>query len=165
MSLSTRVIAATTALALSLAAVSPAAAMDADQKKALGILIGIGAAAVLIDKMNDKDDKKKDHQPKRPVYGWENNRDNHFSRDRYDNRHDDRRDNRFDRGPSYSQSCVSKVRTPRGWSEVVDKRCADHTADRRLPQNCVIDIRQDGRRQQVYGQNCLEDRGFRMSRR
>ncbi|WP_406721522.1 MULTISPECIES: hypothetical protein [Thioclava] len=155
MSLSTRVIAATTALALSLAAVSPAAAMDSDQKKALGVLIGIGAAAVLIDNMNDKSSKR-DSQPRPPAYSWDDRGDSRWNEGRHDRR--------YDRAPSYAQSCAMKVRTNRGLAEVVDRRCAERTADRRLPQSCLIDIHRGGRTQTVYGQNCLADRGVRMRR-
>ncbi len=170
----TRLIAAVTAAAVGLGALattaSPAAALSDDGKQALGWVVGLGAAALLLNEI----DKDKNHNTERQRY--DNRYDNRYG-DRYDNRYDnrygDRYDDRHDRDDdrrggrlTVPGSCLMQVRTRDGRREVVRGDCVQHSLGRvSLPRSCAFDLVTDrGRKERVYGRNCLEDRGFRIGR-
>ena len=154
-SLRTRLTAAATAAAIALGSLSvtatPAAARNNDDKT-LGLILGLGAAAVLLHEL-DKDNRKKvptiTELPER---------------DRW--RRDDDRDNRRDSRLQVPSRCLMEVRTANGRRQVVSGNCAEREMRRAdLPRACAFDLITDrGRRERVYGRNCLEDRGFRIGR-
>jgi len=159
--LRTRLTAAVTAAAVGIGALattaSPAAALSDDGRQALGWVVGIGAAALLLNEL-DKDKDRRRVAPA-PVYtppaGY------------YDRRHD--RDDRHVYTPSrvyVPTSCLMQVRTRDGRREVVGGDCAQRALGRvELPRSCAFDLlTEHGRRERVYGRNCLEDRGFRLGR-
>jgi len=161
--LRTRLTAAVTAVAVGIGALastaSPAAALSDDGRQALGWVVGIGAAALLLNELDKDKDKARRRAAPAPVYtppaGY------------YDRRYD--RDDRRSYTPSRSYvpaSCLMQVRTRDGRREVVDGNCAQRALGRaELPRSCAFDLLTDhGRRERVYGRNCLEDRGFRLGR-
>lgn len=159
----TRLIAAVTAAAVGLGALAttatPAAALSDDGKQALGWVVGIGAAALLLNEI-DKN-KNKNHNTERRY-------DNRYE-NRYENRYDGRRDRDDDRRGArltVPGSCLMQVRTRDGRRDVVRGDCAQHSLGRvSLPRSCAFDLVTDrGRKERVYGRNCLEDRGFRIGR-
>lgn len=163
----TRLTAAITAAAVGLGALAttatPAAALSDDGRQALGWVVGIGAAALLLNEL-DKDKGRRRAAPA-PVYappaGYYGG--DHDRYDRYD------RDDRRAYSPSRNSvpgSCLMQVRTRDGRREVIDGNCAQRALGRvELPRSCAFDLLTDrGRRERVYGRNCLEDRGFRIGR-
>ncbi|MAQ36368.1 MULTISPECIES: hypothetical protein [Thioclava] len=183
MSLKTKATAAITALALALGSVAisatPAAALGKKDRQALSILLGVGAAALLLDGMNKKDHKAKKAQPR--YESWQD-RQRRLARERRERERREaearrqRAQERYDRDHRrYSHDrdrirlpaqCVQRVKTGRGWGEVVSASCLDRRTERRLPANCAFTMK-TGRHgvEKVYGSNCLEDRGIRLSRR
>lgn len=181
MSLKTKATAAITALALALGSVAisatPAAALGKKDRQALTILLGVGAAALLLDGMNKNDRKAKKAQPR--YESWQD-RQRRLERERRERerraaearrkRAQERYDHdryRHDRDRIYLPAeCVQRVKTRRGWGEVVSASCLDRRTERTLPANCAFTMR-TGRHgvEKVYGSNCLEDRGIRLRRR
>ncbi|PCD76426.1 hypothetical protein [Pseudothioclava arenosa] len=149
--------AAAIALGALAATTSPAAAMGKQDKQVLGALIGLGVLAAIVDSANDN---RRDPPPAT----------------RYDDRRWDRdydRDDRWrkpahvDRRYMIPAQCVENVRIRGKLREVVSGRCiARNRVELRLPRECRFDIRdRHGDRTTVYGRNCLEQEGYRVTRR
>lgn len=160
--LRTRLVSATTALALALGSLSvtatPAAALSDDGEKALGWIIGLGAAAILLNEMDNGAAPRRGYRE--PDFGPDI-RDGRVIDGRLDGRRNgsSRRDTRL----TVPAQCLIAVRTPNGRREVVSGRCANEI---RLPQACAFDLITDhGRRETVFGRNCIEGQGYRIGRR
>lgn len=168
--LRTRLTAAVTALALAVGSLglsaTPAAARNND--KTLAWILGLGAAAVIlneIDKNNDRPRVTPAPTVRGDLYRRDDWRRDDWRRDRRDDR---RHDDRFEgRRVSVPASCLINVRTREGRREVVAADCARRALGRtELPRACAFDlITGHSRREAVYGLNCLEDNGIRISRR
>lgn len=160
--LRTRLVSATTALALALGSLSfsaaPAAALSDDGEKALGWILGLGAAAILLNEMENGSSQHRGHR--NPGFGPDI-RDGRVIDGRFDGRRNG--PHRPDSRLTVPAQCLIAVRTPNGRREVVSGRCADEV---RLPHACAFDLITDhGRRETVYGRNCLEGQGYRIGRR
>lgn len=158
--LRTRLTAATTAVALAIGSLglsaTPAVARNND--KALAWILGLGAAAVILNEANKNKDRPR-ATPAPVVRGELSTRD--YQRD------DWRREWRDERRVTLPASCLIDVRTHTGRREVVAADCARRALGRtELPRACKFDlITGHSRRESVYGVNCLQDNGFRISRR
>ena len=155
--------AATAAAAFALTAIAPTPAAALDDKEALGLILGLGAAAIIVDNMKDKGRPSSQNwspYAERVDQPWD-------ARRGYDYRYQDR--NRHQVRLDVPGRCMITVERRGKRSQMVEGRCLEKVARRehvRLPQSCAFDIRGDrGFREEVYGKNCLEDRGIRISRR
>lgn len=159
--------AATAAAAFALTAIAPTPAAALDDKEALGLILGLGAAAIIMDNMKDnaRPSTKSNTQNWYPYA--ERVDDPWDARRGYDYRYQDR--NRQRVRLDVPSRCMITVERRGQRSQMVEGRCLEKIARRehvRLPKSCAFDIRGDrGFREEVYGKNCLEDRGFRISRR
>lgn len=161
----TRLTAATTALALAIGSLglsaTPAAARNND--KALAWILGLGAAAVILNEANKTNDRPR-ATPAPAVRGDLYPRDD-WRRDEWGR---ERREDRFEgRRASVPATCLIDVRTREGRREVVAADCARRALGRtELPRSCAFDlITGHNRREAVYGLKCLESKGIRISRR
>ncbi|MBC7147660.1 MAG: hypothetical protein H5U24_20050 [Thioclava marina] len=170
--------ATTVALGTMAASTTPAAALGDKDRDTLAVLLGIGAAALIIDSMNDDKKKRKTVPPSvyLPRETWKQ-RESRLERERIERerreaearreRERERERDRYGRDRIHlPSSCVQKVKTRNGWGEVVSADCLDRYTRTRLPRNCAFTIK-TGRHdsETVYGRNCLEDQGIRLSRR
>lgn len=183
MTIKTKATALATAAALALgtiaASATPAAALGKKDRQALSIILGIGAAALILDGMNKDNNRRVQAAPGYyPRETWQE-RQRRLERERRDRERREaelrrererraaeaRRERERDRIFLPAQ-CVQKVKTRRGWGEVVSASCLDRRTERRLPANCAFTMK-TGRHgvEKVYGSNCLEDQGIRLSRR
>ena len=160
--LTTILAAGAVALATLGATATPASALGKKERDALGVLLGIGTLALIIDSAEKNRDRRAAPAPAPRPRGWvdDHNRDRRWDDRRYDDRRwDDRRD-RF-----VPARCVERVRTHSGTREVISASCMRKQAPRvSLPTHCAFDIRgRDGRYDKVYGKSCVLDRGFRIA--
>jgi hypothetical protein len=139
-----RIIAAVTAIALTLtsAAATPAMAQDKGND-ALKVLLGAAAIGLLISQANKN---KRDDKPKvtrNTQYGhWQPNR---------NYGHDKRR---------IPAQCVFSVRG----HDVVSSRCLqEYGVARNVPSGCAFVINTSWGKRTVYGSRCLRDRGYRIA--
>jgi hypothetical protein len=150
-------LAAAAAIALTSLTATPAAALSNKDRNALGIVLGIGTMALIIDGIEK--DKKQVRRTERYEERYQ---------DRYQDRWDgDRREVRRDARHMLPAQCLTRVETRGRSREVISGRCvARNTSRVNLPQACAFDIRTDrNRREEVFGRNCLESHGYRISRR
>ena len=149
--IASKLTAAATATALVLGMASPAAAMNQKDRGALAIILGLGATALIIDGMNDKQRRP----APAPVYR---------APDRHETiRHWPRDIPRPVAGYVPAQ-CLETLRSRNGQSRVVSDRCVDRSRARLdLPRSCAFDIRTRYGVEKVYGMSCLEDRGYRVA--
>ncbi len=150
-------VAAAATIALTSLTATPAAALSEKDRNALGIVLGIGTMALIIDGIEK--DKKQVRRTERYEERYQ---------DRYQDRwDDDRREARRDARYTVPARCVTRVETRGRIREVISGRCMERNASRvNLPQACAFDIRTDhNRREEVFGRNCLESHGYRISRR
>lgn len=152
----TALLAATIALGALGASASPAAALGKQDKQVLGALIGLGVLAAIVDSANDK-------RQAAPVTRHDDDR----WRPAPPRRDDWRKPARVDRRYMIPAQCVEQLRLRGKRHEVVSETCLTrHRVEARLPRACRFDIRQShGARKTVYGRNCLEQEGFRVTRR
>lgn len=159
--------AATAAAAFALTAIAPTPAAALDDKEALGLILGLGAAAIIVDNMKDNN-RPATRNNTQNWYPYAERVDEPWDARRgYDYRYQDR--NRHRVRLDVPGRCLITVERRGKRSQMVEGRCLEKIARRehvRLPQSCAFDVRGDrGRREEVYGKNCLEDRGIRISRR
>jgi hypothetical protein len=136
-----RIIAAVTAIALTLssAAATPAMAQDRGND-ALKVLLGAAAIGLLLNQVNkNKQDDKKQVTRNTHYTHWQPNR--NYGQDK-------RR---------IPPQCVFSVRG----HDVVSARCLEEfRAARNMPSSCAFVINTSWGRRTVYGSRCLRDRGF-----
>ncbi|KFE35095.1 hypothetical protein [Thioclava atlantica] len=166
----TALITATTiALGAVAATATPAAALGKKDRDALKVLLGIGAAALILDSVNNSNRQRAQPAPRHYTNETWQQRQTRLERERRERERREARDRRerHDRDRiSLPQQCVQQVRTRTGWSEVVSADCLDRHTRARLPDRCSFDMKTGRNRyEEVYGRNCLEDRGVRFSRR
>ncbi|MEZ5686902.1 MAG: hypothetical protein R3D78_13945 [Paracoccaceae bacterium] len=158
----TALMAATIALGALGASATPAAALSKQDRQILGALIGLGVLAAVADSAENN------RRAPPPVSRYDDNR---WDGDRHgDYRRpapEPHRPARVDRRYMIPAQCVEEVRLRGKWREVVSERCmARNRVETRLPRACRFDIRDPrGDREAVYGRNCLEQEGFRVTRR
>lgn len=150
----TRLIAAVTALAVTLSGIgaTPAVAWDQKEQRALALILGAVALGAII---NNEDKKRSRPSPvPAPKYQPQPAHQKPYHRghgnDRWRNR-------------TIPAECVYDVRTGEGRREVVSKAClSDFDFGRRLPAECAFEIRTERGRREVYGPRCLEEFGYRI---
>ncbi|PTV93728.1 hypothetical protein C8J27_1128 [Rhodobacter aestuarii] len=158
MTLRNRFTAALTAIALATGGLTatgtPAAAMSDNDKAALGIVLGIGAMALIAD---SKKDSRAHSEPAYPRHDVRSER-------RDDRRWDDRRRDTWRTIPG---NCVVNFGGRETRSNLVSARCAaDAVGWRALPTSCKVRLHNDrSRGATFYQRRCLEDHGFRIDRR
>jgi len=159
--LTNRLTAAATALALGLGAITasatPALARSNDDD-VLKWILGLGAAAVILHEI----DKNKPNTPVTRQQYPNNYRYYDYDTRRYQEQERNRYQTR-----TLPQNCLIQVRSQNGRRDVVSGNCLKREMSRvDLPRACAFDLITDNkRRETVYGRNCLEDRGYRISRR
>lgn len=136
---------AAAAIALTSLTAAPASAMTREERNALGLILGIGAVAVLADGQKDRR-RSYAPEPVRPPVRVEH-RERRYDDRRYDYRHGDYRHGDYRHG---------------------DYRHGDYRhGDYRRADTCTVRIDRDrhGRRVEVYSPGCRESRGDRSYRR
>ncbi|KEP68696.1 hypothetical protein FGG78_04080 [Thioclava sp. BHET1] len=128
MSVKTKLTALITASALVLGTLSvtasPAAALGQKDRQALTVILGVGAAALLLDQAS----RNRDHRVERPRVVARPHDGNRYTPP---NRWNDRdRHGRYDNRGRYSQiaipaRCTRMIQTRHGWQEVVKTECLD----------------------------------------
>jgi hypothetical protein len=164
------------AIALTSFTATPAAAQSNGDRDALALVLGLAAIGVIAhqaDKNRDKD-KDKDKDNSNYYYddrndGRHNSHNSHNGRDdrddwRNDNRHDNRGAPRVDRRKLIPEHCVVQARVNGRSTNVVSEQCFRRARGASLPGACEFEIRTNRGRQEVFGMNCLRDRGFRVVR-
>lgn len=129
-----------------------------------------GAATIFIigkaiqsSRDNDKDDKKKSksHKDRKDRDRYKPQK--HMSRkhDRYD-RHDHGRRSYGNRAAPLPQHCQVTARTRSGHETLFGARCLDRSyqSARRLPGECLRDVRSFRGERQAYSGHCLRARGY-----
>lgn len=169
-----RLVTAASALAIALGSLTatPAAAQSNQNRDALGLVLGLAAIGIIahqVDKNRDKD--KDDDKVSRNNYYYDDRYDDHRGRGhgrddwRHDGRHDPRRDQHSDRRKLIPEQCVVETRTSNRWTSVVSEDCFRRVRGTGLPDACEFEIRTNRGRQDVYGMNCLQGRGYRIASR
>lgn len=146
-------IASLLAAALALAPAAPAFAAP-DGEDYAKILLGLLAAGAIVNALENERERERAAERSRqtPVYrdddGW--------GRHREGPRH------RF-----LPARCEFEVRTDRGWTDVLGKRCLEREGIRvgRLPERCEMRVRTHEGRSTVFGERCLRDYGYRVEAR
>ncbi|MGB5870569.1 MAG: hypothetical protein WBH04_10235 [Albidovulum sp.] len=148
-----------TALALAITSL-PATQVEARDKKSddtLGIIIGVGALALLLSQANKNKNQQFTGNSGRGYYDdddWQNRGPQ--------KKHKLGRKN-MNRGKVIPAKCVREVSVNGRWRDVVSARCVDRLGSvYRLPQDCSFRARTGHGPQQVYGTRCLRGYGFRI---
>lgn len=138
-----RLIALTTALALTAASATPAAAWGKNEQQFLGAIVGLALLGTLLNEASKGNARPAPPPAYRPAPPrWE------------------------DRITWLPGTCLRTVRLNSGNRDVLSAQCLrDEGVRARLPANCAFDVRTDWGTQRVYGTSCLADAGFRVSRR
>jgi hypothetical protein len=165
-----RLVTAASALAIAVTsmAAAPAAAQDNSDRSALGLVLGLAAVGIIAHELDkDRDDDREESKRDRNYYSDNRYRDDRYYHydDRHDGRHDNRHDNRSDRARLIPRQCVVETRTGGRRTHVVSEQCFRRVQGKGLPGACQFQIRTDRGRQDVYGVNCLRDRGYRVASR
>ena len=162
------------AIALTSFTATPAAAQSNGDRDALALVLGLAAIGVIAHQADKNRDKDKDKDNSNYYYddrndGRHNSHNSHNGRDdrddwRNDNRHDNRGAPRVDRRKLIPEHCVVQARVNGRSTNVVSEQCFRRAQGASLPGACEFEIRTNRGRQEVFGMNCLRDRGFRVVR-
>ncbi|MGB7271551.1 MAG: hypothetical protein WBC90_18750 [Albidovulum sp.] len=151
-----------TALALAITSL-PATQVEARDKKSddtLGIIIGVGALALLLSQANKNKNQQFTGNSGRGYHqgyyddDWQNRGPQKKQKHRRKN---------MNRGKVIPAKCVREVSVNGRWRDVVSARCVNRVGYvHRLPQDCSFRARTGNGPQQVYGTRCLRGYGFRI---
>lgn len=149
---------AVAALAVSTALPTPAAAMDAKDRRLLTLLLGAAAVGVLINETN----KKKSTPQVTRQYQYDDGYDYGYGHDRDPyGRH---RDNDRWRYRTVPAECVFSLRGTHGPRDVVSSRClSEFGMHRDLPAECGFQVDAGWGSRTVYGTRCLRENGYRIA--
>lgn len=169
-----RIVTAATALAIALSSftAAPAAAQDKQGPDPMALMLGLAAIGVIAHQVDKNRDKDNDKDKKNSNYYYDDrNEGRHNSHNggrddwRHDNRHDNRGNQRVDRRKLIPGQCVVQARVNGRNTNVVSEQCFRRSQGANLPGACEFEIRTNRGRQDVYGVNCLRDRGYRVASR
>lgn len=175
-----RLVTAASALAIAVTSMvaTPAAAQNNRDRNAIGLVLGLATIGIIANELDKKRDRENDDDDDKASrnnnYYYNDRHDGRHGKGhgrddwRHDGRHDDRHGNRGNQGVDrrwlIPERCVVETRNNNRRSSVVSEDCFRRVQRADLPNQCEFDIRTDRGRQEVFGLNCLLDRGYRLAR-
>ena len=153
-------IAATTALTLTIASISPAHADGWSNEDTGKLIFGLAAIAVIgaaLDARDRREDREERATPARQ--GINTNRSWSDLNDREEAAQDARR--------ALPASCLRWVETRYGHQRLLGQRCLERNYDRvaHLPARCAVRLYSDNGPRNGFDPHCLRDAGFTLDRR